>query len=346
MAEEEKSQLLEQLKAREEKANKEKSKQSKLLQKIKTMEEKLLHGDKEREKIFKQEQDLLKTKSELENKRIIQMRLEQKLKEKDEEKINLEQKYTSQQDELEKKRKEIEKLDRKLMMKKGEISDLADQIHNEREDLMDRVRILTRDVRLKHILIDQFIPQFEYMRIERRAEWSHDTNDWILPNVEFTGNNIKIQKAKRKEGKDGAGKHSGGHYLMEHVMNLADDSEDEDFEAAATQRVNETVMSLLNEEADEEGQMPIIPPEKQSVYFKYTDDGAVREDPESAAKKEKQKKKRLQSAKRPLTAKKKKADMVTGDLVSMVQSMTSTQATEKSIRQNKKIVYPKAQGLV
>jgi len=60
------------------------------------MEEKLLHGDKEREKVFKQEQDLLKTKSELENKRIMQMRLEQELKAKDEEKINLEQRYTSQ----------------------------------------------------------------------------------------------------------------------------------------------------------------------------------------------------------------------------------------------------------
>jgi hypothetical protein len=36
-----------------------------------------------------------------------------------------------------------------------------------------------------------------------------------------------------------------------------------------------------------------VPTEKQSVYFKYTDDGAVREDPEQAAKKEKNKKKRL-----------------------------------------------------
>ena len=36
-----------------------------------------------------------------------------------------------------------------------------------------------------------------------------------------------------------------------------------------------------------------IPPEKHSVYFRYTDDGAVREDPEDAAKKEKNRKKRL-----------------------------------------------------
>jgi hypothetical protein len=194
---------------------------------------------------------------------------------------------------LEKKKKEIDKIERKVIMKRNEMSDLQDEIHREREDLMDRIRELTRDIRLKHLLIDQFIPSFEYMRIERRAEWSDDINDWILPNVEFTGNNIKIQKAKRKEGKDGGGRHSGGQYLMEHVMNLAEDSEDEDYEAAATQRVQEAIHSILNDEVEDESQMPFVPPEKQSVFFKYTDEGAVREDPESAAKKEKQKKKRL-----------------------------------------------------
>jgi hypothetical protein len=57
------------------------------------------------------------------------------------------------------------------------------------------------------------------------------------------------------------------------------------------------------------------------VFFKYTDEGAVREDPEAAAKKEKSKKKRLQSAGRPLTAKKKKSDMVTGDIEKMISVM-------------------------
>ena len=76
-------------------------------------------------------------------------------------------------------------------------------------------------------------------------------------------------------------------------MNL-EDSEDEDYEAAATQRVNEAIHSILNEEADEEAAaLQYIPPEKQSVFFKYTDEGAVREDPDQAAKKEKTKKKRL-----------------------------------------------------
>ena len=72
------------------------------------------------------------------------------------------------------------------------------------------------------------------------------------------------------------------------------DSEEEDFEQAATKRVHEAINSILVEE-DEETQMNYQAqnPEKQSVFFRYTDEGAVREDPEEAAKKEKNKKKRL-----------------------------------------------------
>jgi hypothetical protein len=145
---------------------------------------------------------------------------------------------------------------------------------------------------------------------------------------------------------------SVNHFLYENILNL-DESEDENYEQAATKRVQEAISSILNEEEEEGmGMVATLPPEKinlsdkSAVYFRYTDDGAVREDPEEAAKKEKQKKKRLQSAKRPLTAKKKKADMVTGDLVSMVQTMTSVNATEKTTKKGKKQFYPKAMGLV
>ena len=81
------------------------------------------------------------------------------------------------------------------------------------------------------------------------------------------------------------------------------------------------------------------------MFFRYTDEGAVREDPEEAAKKEKNKKKR-QSAKRPLTAKKKTVDMHTVDVVNMVQSMSSQQKLDQNEKKSKKQIFPKAQGLV
>ena len=130
-------------------------------------------------------------------------------------------------------------------------------------------------------------------------------------------------------------------------MNL-DDSEDEDYEVAATSRVNEAIQSiLLEEEGEMMGESPAyVPPEKQSVFFRYTDEGAVREDPVDAAKKEKQKKSRAKASARPLTAKKKKSDMVTGDLVSMVQTMGAQQKADGTLKKNKKDHYPKAKGLV
>ena len=124
------------------------------------------------------------------------------------------------------KTKEIDKLEKKTAQARNELDDMQDVIHREREDLMDRIRELTREIRLKHLIIDQFIPVQEYMRIERRAEWAPEIDEYIIPNVEFTGNNIKIQKAKKKEGKD-LGKETN--FLFENILNL-EDSEDEDYE--------------------------------------------------------------------------------------------------------------------
>lgn len=122
---------------------------------------------------------------------------------------------------------------------------MQDVIHREREDLMDRIRELTREIRMKHLLIDQFIPPQEYMRIERRAVWDNEANDWTIAHVEYTGNNIKIQKARKKEGK------KVNNLLFENILNLDDQSDEEDFEQAATKRVNEAISSILVEEDEE-----------------------------------------------------------------------------------------------
>jgi hypothetical protein len=92
------------------------------------------------------------------------------------------------------------------------------------------------------------VPPQEYMRIERRSEWAEEINDWVIPNLEFTGNNIKAQKAQMKEGKGGSFK-----FLKENVLSLGEESEDEDYEAAATKRVNEAISSILMEEEEEMG---------------------------------------------------------------------------------------------
>lgn len=98
---------------------------------------------------------------------------------------------------------------------------------------MDRIRELTKDIRLKHLIIDNFIPATEYMKIERTAEWRDDIKEWYIPNLEYTGNNIKINKAKKKKGEKIDGD-IAGNFLYEHILNFDDDEEEEDYKSAAT----------------------------------------------------------------------------------------------------------------
>lgn len=43
---------------------------------------------------------------------------------------------------------------RKYQQSKGELDDIKDLIHRERDEIMDRIRELTREIRLKHLIID------------------------------------------------------------------------------------------------------------------------------------------------------------------------------------------------
>lgn len=69
VTEEERAKLISELDLKQQEQQKEKSKQQKLLKKIKTMEDKLLVGNEEMERAMKQEQKLLKSKAELEERR-------------------------------------------------------------------------------------------------------------------------------------------------------------------------------------------------------------------------------------------------------------------------------------
>ena len=48
----------------------------------------------------------------------------------------------------------MEKIARNAAKKRSEMDDLQNEIHREREDLMDRIRELTREIRQKHLIID------------------------------------------------------------------------------------------------------------------------------------------------------------------------------------------------
>lgn len=337
LADDEREKLLNDLKKKEEDQEKAKTKQQKLLKRLKNMEEKVLQGNEVMNKAMKQEIELQKTKAELEEKRREQLRIKQELEEAEDRKVNLQKEYKNQQEELTGKKEEYTKIWTKYRSALGEKNDLDLDIQRERENLMMRIKELTNEIRLKHLIIDNYIPAAEYVKIERRAEWNEEMKEWQLPNLEYTGNNIKKNKKMQKEGKKINGLESN--FLYEHILNFEEDSEEEDYKEAATMRVKSMISNILVEEGEDE-QLAAFAETQPAVYYKYTDNGAEREDPEKSKKK---KKKGPASAKRPITAKKMKK----GDIVSMVETMTNAQHITKL--EGKKIAkakkFPKAKGL-
>ena len=107
---------------------------------------------------------------------------------------------------------------------------------------MARISELTKEIRQKHVIIDQFIPPVEYLKIERRAAFDESRNEYVIPNIELTGNQVAIEKAKRKEGK------GDSNTMMDNIINFDESEGEENFEEAATKRVNEAISSIIMEE--------------------------------------------------------------------------------------------------
>ena len=80
--------------------------------------------------------------------------MEQDLQAKQDMKLKLKENFSSQQEQLEETDGELTRVQTKYRMVKNDLDDITEIIHREREDLMDRIRDLTREIRLKHLIID------------------------------------------------------------------------------------------------------------------------------------------------------------------------------------------------
>ena len=69
-------------------------------------------------------------------------------------KLKLRENFSSQHEQLEETDNEIQRVQTRYRMVNNELEDIKEIVHREREDLMDRIRELTREIRLKHLIID------------------------------------------------------------------------------------------------------------------------------------------------------------------------------------------------
>lgn len=172
-----------------------------LSKKLQQMEEKLIKGGEMISKAAKQEALLRKAQTELQERQMQEAKLARELSEKEEMNLQLEEHFSSMQEEVEVKTKKLKKLWSKYQTAVREAQDLQEEFQRERSDMLDAIRELTQTVKLKDLIITNFIPEDVAKSIEKRATWNEEEEAYQLQKLEIAGNRIRSNRLMASKGR-------------------------------------------------------------------------------------------------------------------------------------------------
>lgn len=158
------------------------------------MEEKLIQGGEVIDKAKQQEIRLRKAESELRAREAEERRLAEELARKEDANLQLEEHFESLQEEVEVKTKKLKKLYAKYQSALSEAKDLQAESQLERSDMLETIRQLTTALKLKDIIIQNFIPDEYAKSIEKRAHWNDEEESWSIPKLELSGNRVRLNR--------------------------------------------------------------------------------------------------------------------------------------------------------
>uniref|UniRef100_A0A9J7ZTU4 Kinesin-like protein n=2 Tax=Cyprinus carpio TaxID=7962 RepID=A0A9J7ZTU4_CYPCA len=178
---EEKQRLLKEKEKKMDDLHKEKEASEMLAAKVKAMESKLLVGGKNIVDHTNEQQRILELKrQEIAEQKRREREMQQEMECHDEETLELKETYSSLQQEVDIKTKKLKKLFSKLQSVKAEIQDAHDEHVNYRQELEQTQNELTRELKLKHLIIENFIPLEEKNKIVTRATFDEEDDLWKM----------------------------------------------------------------------------------------------------------------------------------------------------------------------
>ncbi|KAJ6661140.1 hypothetical protein lerEdw1_015276 [Lerista edwardsae] len=143
------------------------------------MESKLLIGGRNIMDHTNEQQKMLELKrQEIAEQKRREREMQQEMLLRDEETMELRETFTSLQQEVEIKTKKLKKLYAKLQAVKAEIQDQHDEYIRVRQDLEEAQNEQTRELKLKYLIIENFIPPEEKNKIMNRLYFDCEEDQW------------------------------------------------------------------------------------------------------------------------------------------------------------------------
>ncbi|XP_060106717.1 kinesin-like protein KIF3C [Heteronotia binoei] len=185
---EDKQKLLEEKEKMIEELRKEQEATELLATKYKAMESKLLIGGRNIMDHTNEQQKMLELKrQEIAEQKRREREMQQEMLLRDEETMELRETFTSLQQEVEIKTKKLKKLYAKLQAVKAEIQDQHDEYIRVRQDLEEAQNEQTRELKLKYLIIENFIPPEEKNKIMNRLYFDCEEDQWKFQPLVLTG---------------------------------------------------------------------------------------------------------------------------------------------------------------
>ena len=299
-----------------------------MTKKLQLMEQKLLKGGEVISKASKQEAMLRKAEKELAERNAREMQIARELAEKEEANLQLEEHFSSLQEEVDVKTKKLKKLWAKYQASAAETQDLQGEFETERSDMLDTIRQLTRNMKLKEIIINNFVPEDYAKSIERRAVWSDEDDTWHIARLELSGNRIatksvgpggrpissnKLRRPETEFARNRRQYDQSTRYRQENILTNALDATEkttQEFEGPGmTSRVDQ-ILAMSIEEEDEDVEFSMDAP-TPNPYMQYDDGGmggaggGGGEEKRAEKEKKKSRKKKDESTRRPSSARRR-----------------------------------------
>ncbi|KAG9268501.1 kinesin family member 3Cb [Astyanax mexicanus] len=167
-----------------------------MIEKYKALESKLLTGGKNIIDHTNEQQRMLELKrQEIAEQDRQERDMQQLMFEQDEETIELKETFSTLQQEVDLKTKKLKKLYSKLQLVRAEIVDISDEHVTTRQELEQTLNELTREMKFKNLIIDNFIPPEEKNKIINRLHYDSEEDQWkVLPLLPSENNSPRVRR--------------------------------------------------------------------------------------------------------------------------------------------------------
>ena len=206
---------------------------------------------------------------ELQERELQERRLRQQVKEREQSNVHMEQKFTSLEEEVQMKTAKLKKLFGRYQQAKQDIKESRIRNQREREELWEMRRTLEREIKLKQLIIEKFVPKAETNSYDPSAKpprviWNEDGDVWEMtssdvPPDSLLPTRLKTYAEEKRPLTDFARSKSerdkSSRYRSENLVDLPlykPDRTTQDFEQDMTSRIKEALDLALEREDDED----------------------------------------------------------------------------------------------